>query len=118
MASGGSSMLGAELELGPQRDNEAQESNEWRSAWLVIGSLLLKTALLLADITLVSNAMSTTMTANPLDMKVRTFGSLLLRLSQNRNGLSTQPAGEMPMPSKRPVVPPNRFTSPWVLQQS
>src|SRR5215472_17425460 len=102
----------------PTLSTRAQETNVWWSTSLVIGSLPLKTALLLEDITLVSNAMSTTMTANPLDMNVNTFGSLLPRLSHHRNGLSTQPPGETPMPSKLPVVPPNRFTSPWVLQQS
>jgi hypothetical protein len=51
--------------------------------------------LLLDDITLVSNAIWTTMLANVLDMKVSTFGSLLLRLSHQRNGLSTHPPSKL-----------------------
>src|SRR5579859_7795175 len=63
--------------------------------------------------------MSTTITANPFDMNVSTFGSLLLRLSHQRNGLSTHPPS-LPgtVPSKLSVKPPNRSTSCWVLQQS
>src|SRR5690348_15373288 len=83
------------------------------------GSFLLMTALLLADITFVSKAICRTMVANALVMNVRTFGSLLLRLSHQRNGLSTQPPSVVPrLPSKLPVCPPNRSTSACDLQQS
>ena len=75
--------------------------------------------MLLADITFVSNAIRTTVLANAFDMKVSTAGSLLLRLSQNRNGLSTHPPSKLGMfPSKFPVKPPNRSTSCCDLQQS
>ena len=50
----------------------------------------------LEDMTLVSNAICTTMLANALDMNVMTFGSLLSRLSHHRNGLSTQPPSKVP----------------------
>src|SRR5262245_35369756 len=59
------------------------------------------------------------MVAKAFDMNVRTAGSLLLRLSHHRNGLSTHPPSKVPrLPSKLPTVPPNRSTSCWVLQQS
>ena len=64
-----------------------------------IGSFFLKTTLLLDDITFVSKAMWTTMVANAFDMNVSTSGSLLSRLSHQRNGLSTQP------PSKVATLP-------------
>jgi hypothetical protein len=79
----------------------------------------LKVTLLLADITLVSNAMLTTMLANGLDMNVSTSGSLLLRLSHHRNESSKQPPSKLgTLPSHLPVKPPNRSTSSCVLQQS
>src|SRR5713101_593878 len=60
-----------------------------------IGSFLLTTVLSLADITFVSKAICTTMLANAFDMNVRTFGSLLDRLSHQRNGLSTHPPSKL-----------------------
>ena len=39
--------------------------------------------------------MRTVMSANAFDMKVNTVGSLLLRLSHQRNGLSTQPPSKL-----------------------
>ena len=47
--------------------------------------------MLLEPSTVVSKAIWTTMLANPFDMNVSTLGSLLLRLSHHRNGLSTHP---------------------------
>src|SRR5215813_4775184 len=84
-----------------------------------IGIARVRTDLLLEDSTVVSKAMWITMLANPLDMNVSTFGSLLLRLSHHRNGLSTHPPSKLgTFPSKFPRDPPNRSTSPCVLQQS
>src|SRR5690348_15021422 len=81
--------------------------------------LLLVAVLSLADITFVSKAICRTMVANAFVMNVRTSGSLLLRLSHQRNGLSTQPPSVLPrLPSKLPVCPPNRLTSACDLQQS
>ena len=58
---------------------------------------------LLEAITVVSKAIWTTMLANPFDMNVSTFGSLLLRLSHHLNGLSTQPPSKLgTFPSKFP----------------
>src|SRR4051794_22091191 len=75
--------------------------------------------LALEDITFVSKAIWTTIVANARDMSVSTSGSLLLRLSHHRNGLSTQPPSKLGMlPSKLPVYPPKRSTSSCVLQQS
>src|SRR5207247_10894285 len=49
------------------------------------------------------------MLANPFDMNVSTFGSLLLRLSHHRNGLSTHPPSVLgTFPSKFPRDRPNR----------
>src|SRR6267378_5010437 len=59
------------------------------------------------------------MLANPFDMNVSTAGSLLLRLSHHRNGLSTHPPSKLgTWPSRLPTEPPNRLTSCWLLQQS
>src|SRR5215471_1719585 len=75
--------------------------------------------LLLADITLLSKAIRTTMSANAFDMNVSTLGSLLLRLSHHRNGLSTHPPSKLGIfPSKFPREPPNKSTSSCDLQQS
>jgi hypothetical protein len=48
-------------------------------------------------LTFVSKAICTTMVANAFDMNVRTSGSLLDRLSHQRNGLSTQPPSKLGM---------------------
>src|SRR4051812_31907903 len=66
-----------------------------------------------------ANATWMTWLANARDMNVSTPGSLLLRLSHQRNGLLTQPPS-VPgtVPSKLPGKPPNRVTHSWVLQQS
>ena len=75
--------------------------------------------MLLEPSTVVLKAIWTTMLANPFDMNVSTFGSLLLRLSHHRNGLSTHPPSVLGMfPSKFPRDPPNRSTSLCSLQQS
>src|SRR4030095_7316756 len=59
------------------------------------------------------------MSANAFDMNVSTSGSLLLRLSHHRNGLSTHPPSKLGMfPSKFPTDPPKRSTSACDLQQS
>ena len=84
-----------------------------------IGNLGFETKLSLADITFVSKAIRTTVLANAFDMNVSTAGSLLLRLSHDRNGLSTHPPSKLGMfPSKFPTEPPNRSTCCCVLQQS
>jgi hypothetical protein len=62
-----------------------------------IGSFFLKTMLVLDDMIFVSNVMRTTMSANAFDMNVNTSGSLLSRLSHQRNGLSTQPPSKLGM---------------------
>src|SRR6478736_63199 len=91
----------------------------WRPTSAAIGSFLLMTVLLLADMIFVSKAICTVMLANALDMNVSTFGSLLSRLSHHRNGLSTHPPSKLgTFPSKFPRDPPNRSTSLWSLQQS
>src|SRR5258706_15922801 len=90
-----------------------------RLAVPAMGSFLLNTALLLADITFVSKAICTTIVANALDMNVSTLLSVLGRLSHHRKGLSTQPPSKLGMlPSKLPRNPPKRSTSRWSLQQS
>src|SRR5690348_18397151 len=75
--------------------DSAQDATNRRPTSPAIGSVFLYTTLLLADITLVSNAIWTTMVANAFDMKVITTGSLLLRLSHQRNGLSTHPPSKL-----------------------
>src|SRR6478752_3397416 len=63
--------------------------------------------------------MCRTMLAKVFDTQVSTSGSLLLRLSHQRKGLSTQPPS-VPgtVPSKLPSQPPKRLTSDASLQQS
>src|SRR5205085_269162 len=66
-----------------------------------------------------SKAIPKTWFAKVRVMSVSTSGSLLLRLSHHRNGLSTQPPSKLGMfPSKLPRNPPKRSTSCCVLQQS
>src|SRR5215467_12611642 len=60
-----------------------------------------------------------TMLAKVLDIQVSTSGSLLLRLSHQRKGLSTHPPSSPgTVPSKLPSKPPKRATSDGSLQQS
>src|SRR6478735_1121390 len=63
--------------------------------------------------------MCPTMLAKVFDIQVSTSGSLLLRLSHQRKGLSTQPPS-VPgtVPSYLPSQPPKRLTSDASLQQS
>ena len=69
--------------------------------------------------TWVSYAMCPTMLAKVFDIQVSTSGSLLLRLSRQRKGLSTQPPSSPgTVPSKLPSKPPKRSTSDASLQQS
>src|SRR4029078_9038204 len=104
---------------GPSNDTRHYLTTTCRPTSPAIGSVFLKTTLLLDDITLVSNAICTNMFAKAFDMNVRTFGSLLLKLSHHRNGLSTQPPSKLGMlPSKLPRYPPKRSTSCCVLQHS
>src|SRR5213078_1340587 len=87
-------------------------------ALFAANALRLKAALAFAacapllDITVLSNAIRTVVFANAFDMNVSTCGSLLLRLSHHRNGLSTHPPSKLgTLPSKLPRYPPNRSTS-------
>ena len=91
----------------------------WRPTSAAIGSFLLITVLLLADMIFVSKAICTTMVANAFDMNVSTSGSLLDRLSHQRNGLSTHPPSKLgTLPSKLPSEAAEEVDFARVLQQS
>jgi len=66
-------------------------------AALLAAVCVVEVAVVLEDLTFVANAMLATMLANVFDMNVSTSGSLLSRLSHQRNGLSTHPPSKLGM---------------------